>query len=376
MIRLNRTFLLVGVLLVLTGPAGAEIPTPVPARPVDPAMTSSEVVEKARTLFREASALGTAGNYLQALRLYEQSNDLVKSASTLYNIGFCYMKLEDPASAWYSTHQALSAVDWSHGTVPSLSSERASEARAQAQLLYDQLVQVHINLSTSARILVDEKGLVRATSGEVVAHSKAGQSEAQWDTSLILLVTPGKHVFLFVDVETGKSERNEVDVIAGRPVTLQFPNHSLVAAPSVSTSVEPTSTEAPLIILTPAAASPPSLESEATSSDLWTNVYPAAQWSSVTVAGLGIVLAVTGAAVYFSADQRLKHECDQYGDCPEEMAGIIKRHHTASVITNVGIWTTALGGIAGLTIYAFKPRSAQIVALKLKRSELVIAGQF
>lgn len=355
--------------------AGEEPPVQIPV--------GEERIERARQLFREASELGKRGDWPGALAHYERSAELVDSASTRYNIGFCSMKLGDVVSAWYWMQRALDAGGAPTGPAP-LTPDRAADVRDQLAQLSEQLAQVRIELRAPTHVEVDGKPLARAgvetvTGGEtasggsehVVAHERGGVPPGGWQGSLIVLVIPGKHSVRFADVASGAMDTREVGADVGQFVSIVWPEVTPEpdSKPAVPSPAEAARVETRTHVKPAPPARPPRHG--------WVQIYPVVQWTSVGVLAAGGVTAAVGAAVYLTADRKLEGVCDEDGICPDELQSVVDRHRAAGVATNVGIWTAAAGGIAAAAILAFRPKSSSSdLAIEVNAQGIFVHGRF
>jgi hypothetical protein len=118
----------------------------------------------AQRLFDEALKLIDSGNYAEACPKLARSQELAPSGGTLLNLGDCYEKNGQTASAWISFRDAAARA----ATAGQKSAQAAALVRADA--LAPKLVHLTITLAPGARV----SGLEIKRDGQSVSNAELG----------------------------------------------------------------------------------------------------------------------------------------------------------------------------------------------------------
>jgi serine/threonine-protein kinase len=210
-----RKTILVGTtisLLALAAPAGAQA-------------TSDKAAAEA--LFREAGKLFQAGKYTEACPKLAASQKLDPAVGTLMNLGRCYEKTGQTASAWATYSEAADAARAAG------QADREKAARKAAEATEPKL----------ARLLVatKEPGVdVRRDGTALPSASWGGATPVDPGEHVIEASAPGKKTWSAkVTAEAGKTVNVDIPALEAVPVEAAPPVAAAPQATAPSTSVSP-----------------------------------------------------------------------------------------------------------------------------------------
>lgn len=297
------------------------------------AQTSNEAL--AESLFVEARRLIEEGDYVAACPKLVQSNELDPQLGTLLNLGKCYEKNGQTASAW-ATFTELSRLASRAGQ-----KVRATYAAERIEALEPELAYVTLKLSAplpdGVTVRLDEKGLSPAALGTPLPLDPGYRQ---------LSVSAPEHQPWRLTLEVATGSRQEVMIPPLEPL---LPEPEPAPAPPPVTPLPP-----PVFVPRP----PRSVPIESTSSSWW----PVAV-AGYSLAGVGVVAgAITGG---------LALETGGSLDCPRDLcdpvdADDLSRANTLANVSNVSLAVAGAGAILGII--------ATVVALDDDRVE-VSSGQ-
>src|SRR5580700_4693533 len=129
----------------------------------------------AQALFDQARQLMADGKYAEACPKLVESQHLDPGAGTLLNLGHCYEKNGQTASAWVTFKDAAAAADLKHRA------DWSQRARERAQALYSVISKLTIDVPPEARV-----------SGLQIRRDGVEVGSAVWGTPIP--TDPGEHV--------------------------------------------------------------------------------------------------------------------------------------------------------------------------------------
>ncbi len=270
----------------------------------------------AQQLFDEALKLMDAGRFAEACPKLARSQDLAPSGGTLLNLGDCYEKNGQTASAWVSFRDAAARA----ATAGQKQAQAAALVRADA--LAAKLVHLKLTLAPDARV----SGLEIKRDGETVSNAELG---------IEVPVDPGVH----------KLEANA-------PGYLPWTKDVTV---SPSTSVE--SVVIPVLTARPAApAAPPAIAIDTKRGNTQRTIGLIVAGGGLVAAGIG---GIFGLRAFSTNDDALAH-CRSAADatrCDSTGLSLTDEARTQAAISTVlvTIGSAALAG--GLVLFAIAPRA-------------------
>jgi hypothetical protein len=130
----------------------------------------------AQALFEQARQLMADGKFAEACPKFVESQKLDPGAGTLLNLGACYEKNGQTASAWVTFKDAAAAADVKHRA------DWSARARDRARVLE----------ATLSRLIIDVPAEVKAVAGVEVTRDGVEVGSAVWGVPIP--VDPGDHV--------------------------------------------------------------------------------------------------------------------------------------------------------------------------------------
>ncbi len=210
--RFRTTLLAAALLAGIASPALAQSP--------DAGQPPAERVAAAKTLFDQAQQLMDQKKYAQACSKFQASNDQVARVGTLLNLGDCYEKNGQNASAWGAYVDAIT-LGRRQGHP-----EYEDYAKRKVASLEPGLLRVTVNVPPEVRV----PGMTIKRDGKVLL------AEGAWGAPLPM--DPGQHTFE-VTAPTKKTETLHVTVLPGKnaEVTVAKLEDAPVQGPKVVTHV-------------------------------------------------------------------------------------------------------------------------------------------
>ncbi|HEX8795916.1 MAG TPA: hypothetical protein VF765_33435 [Polyangiaceae bacterium] len=270
----------------------------------------------AEALFAEGKRLMDAKNYAQACARFADSQRLDPGVGTLLNLGVCYERNGQTASAWATYKEAARAAK------DAGEAARERFARDHAAALEPKLAKLSVVVPPTSAV----EGLNVTRDGEVVPAGSWG---------LALPVDPGSHV-----IAASAPKRKSVSL----SVTLTAAGAQTVTVPPLESASGENASAAP-------AAAPPKGEqasSAGSSQRTWAIVAGAVGLAAM---GTGVTLGLLG-----------KHEYDQsQSGCKNGVCTQSARQDETSgqSLANVGTWVFVGGAVVaalGVTLYFTAPR--------------------
>jgi hypothetical protein len=284
----------------------------------------------AEALFRDGRALFDQGKYPEACAKFAESERLDPAPGTLLNLGGCYEKNGQTASAWATFKEAMSAShlkgrsDWE------------DLARTRAAALEPKLSRLTIAVASKA-------------DGLTVTRDGSSVGTAEWGTPIP--VDPGSHA---IDAQAPHRK----------------PFHQSVDVPSGGASI--TVTVAELEPADEGGGGTPVPETHASGSTQRT--------IGLVVGGLGIVGLGIGTAFGFSAmskeNDATQHHCDATNHCDETGVQEGKDAQSAATASTIAF---AVGGVAvagGLLLYFTAPKDSSAPTVGLRASAMPGGASF
>jgi hypothetical protein len=283
----------------------------------------------AEALFRDGRALYDQGKYPEACAKLAESERLDPAPGTLLNLGGCYEKNGQTASAWATFKEAMAAshvkgrTDWE------------DLARTRAAALEPTLSRLTIAVASKA-------------DGLTVTRDGSNVGSAEWGTAIP--VDPGSHV---VDAQAPHRK----------------PFHQAVSVPSGGASITVTVAE-----LDPAdqGGGAPTPEPSSNGSTQRT--------IGLVIGGLGIVGIGVGTAFGFIAmskeNDATKNDCDATNHCNPQGVQLGKDAQSAATASTIAF---AVGGIAlagGVLLYFTAPKAPSAPTVGLRASAIPGGGAF
>jgi hypothetical protein len=284
----------------------------------------------AEALFRDGRALYDQGKYPEACAKFAESEKLDPAPGTLLNLGGCYEKNGQTASAWATFKEAMAAshvkgrTDWE------------DLARTRAAALEPTLSRLTIAVGSKADSLA-------------VTRDGKDVGSAEWGTAIP--VDPGSHV---VDAQAPHRK----------------PFHQSIDVPSGGASVTVTVGELDAADESGGTPGPETTPSNGSSQ----------RTIGIVVGGLGVIGVGIGTVFGLSAmskeNDATQHDCDSTNHCTGQ--GVQLGHDAQSAATASTI-AFAVGGIAlagGVLLYFTAPKGASAPTVGLRASAIPGGGAF
>jgi hypothetical protein len=295
------------------------------AAPADAAVTPEAEngrVSGARAAFLRGVELAKIGRWNEALTAFERSNELLRHAVTLFNVGFCERALGHYARAERAFSDAV--ADDASGASSLPADLRTSARELLAEIRTRRSVAVMVADAPDLALLVDGRPLEPVASEPGRAVYVAGvrapaAPEPLAPGTVEVRLDPGTHVFQLT--RSGRAEPDLVETfLPGETRTLLF--RSPLARPEpVHDGVRPASTS------------------------------QGPGWPAITVASVGVLGIVTGTVfgvLSLTAHSELSSECPA-GRCPPSRRDELSRFHTYEDVATggfvVGAAALAAGGV-------------------------------
>lgn len=310
------------------------------------ATEKTDDADKARTLFREGRALASSGQYDEACSKFEQSFEIEKGIGTEFNWADC---LEHTGKLKKAQSMFLVVADAAHEKGQD---DREKVARDRARALDDKLPKLGVDVKEMAdglQVLVDGAAIDRT-------HWATGER-----------IDPGAH-----DIEARAPHKKawslHVEVPAG-------PAKMTITVPKLDD--EPTK-------VTPAAEhpeqTPPPKEAAHAREEKPTTVRQTAKVFLLGGAGVGVLLAGTGLAMYKLSNDNAKDVCPSSVDCtPDDVHRHDEFLHDAAFARalgyiGLGLTGASFVGFTVLTLTAPPNREAPRTSAAFAAAPLVGGG--
>ena len=272
----------------------------------------------AQRLFDEALKLMDSGNYPEACPKLARSQELSPSGGTLLNLGDCYEKNGQTASAWISFRDAAARA----ATAGQKAAQAAALVRADA--LAPKLVHLTITLAPGARVA----GLEIKRDGQPVSNAELG---------IDVPIDPGPHT-----------------VEASAPGRQPWTKDVAIAAGTPTDAVV-----VPLLVARPEAAAAAPVAGPVANPEIGNTQ----RTIGLLVAGGGLLAAgiggVFGLKAFSTNDDALTHCRDAAGGkrCDPTGLSLTDEAHTQATISTVlvTLGTAAIAG--GIVLYMLAPRA-------------------
>lgn len=277
----------------------------------------------AQQLFDEALRLMDAGSFAEACPKLARSEELAPSGGTLLNLGDCYEKNGQTASAWVSFRDAAARA----ATAGQKQAQAAALVRADA--LATKLVRLTLTLAPGARV----PGLEIKRDGLSVSNAELG---------IDVPVDPGLHK-IDASAPGHVTWTKNVSVIAGMPV-------EPVVVPRLEGRVEPAAAVA--------------IGQEPHAGNTQRTIGLVIAGSGLVAAGIG---SVFGLKAFSTNDDALKH-CRDTSDAKRCDATGLELTDEARTQATLSTVLVTLGGAAlagGLAAYLLAPRAPLASAAKV-----------
>lgn len=285
----------------------------------------------AEALFRDGRTLYDQGKYPEACAKFAESERLDPAPGTLLNLGGCYEKNGQTASAWATFKEAMAAAhvkgrsDWE------------DLARTRSAALEPKLSRLTIAVTSKA-------------DGLAVTRDGSSVGQAEWGTAIP--VDPGSHV---VDAQAPHRK----------------PFHQSVDVPANGASITVTVGELDAAD-EGASGGTPLPETHASGSTQRT--------IGLVVGGLGVVGLVVGTAFGLSAmskeNDATEHHCNANDQCDPQGVQLGKDAHSAATASTIAF---AVGGVAlagGVILFLTAPKNTSAPTVGLRASAIPGGGAF
>jgi len=285
----------------------------------------------AEALFRDGRALYDQGKYPEACAKFAESERLDPAPGTLLNLGGCYEKNGQTASAWATFKEAMAAAHVKGRT------DWEDLARTRAAALEPTLSRLTIAVGSKA------DGLAVTRDGKDVGS-------AEWGTAIP--VDPGSHV---VDAQAPHRK----------------PFHQSIDVPTGGASV--TVTVGELDAADEGGGGTPVPETTPSNGSSQRTI-------AFVVGGLGVIGIGIGTVFGLSAmskeNDATQHDCNSANQCNKDGVQLGKDAQSAATASTVAF---AVGGVAlagGVLLYFTAPKSASAPTVGLRASAIPGGGAF
>jgi hypothetical protein len=304
----------------------------------------------AQALFEQARQLMADGKFVEACPKLVESERLDPGAGTLMNLGHCYEKNGQTASAWVTFKDAAAAADLKHRA------DWSSRARERAQALEPMLSRLTIEVPPDARI-----------SGLRVRRDGVEVGPAVWGTPIP--IDPGDHAIeASAPAKKTWSKTTKIGAAAEQahvvvPSLLDEPGPSSASASVASTPAAAKASAAP----PPAPSTPPPAQSDGSTQ----------RTLGLVIGGVGIVGVAVGSVFGILA---MGSESSSKNLCPTDAcASAAAVQDDANARTQATVSTVAMiaGGavlVTGAVIFFTAPKGKAVTGLRLMPA--VGAGEF
>jgi hypothetical protein len=284
---------------------------------VSPDAATAEQSSQASDKYRAGVEALDAGKLDQALTLFRASYDLVASPNSRLMIGRVLARLGKTVEAYREIESAVIEADRAAERSEKYR-KTASAARTELQELKGKVGLVVVQLKTAVSV-----------GGTEIAASDLGKP---------VVVAPGK-VEVVVRSPGGEEERRTVDVLAGKPTTID------VAPPAAAPATGSVAPAAPCPAAAPAPAQPTGIDQRTLA------------WVAGGVGLAGLTTFAVFGALNNKTYSELKKDC--VGDvCPRSSSDDAERGRTYQTLANVGLGVAVVGLGSGLVLAITAPKSA------------------
>jgi hypothetical protein len=295
----------------------------------------------AQALFEQARQLMADGKFAEACPKLAESERLDPGAGTLLNLGHCYEKNGQTASAWVTFKDAAAAADLKHRA------DWSARARERAQALEPGLSRLSIDVPPAMRV-----------SGLQVRRDGVEVGSAVWGTPIP--TDPGHHT-ISATAPAKKTWTTDVTVGAnGDQAKVSIPALQDEPAPS-SAATAPTT---PPVTTTPPPATetapPPPPEPSGSGQRV----------AGIVLAGAGVVGLIVGGVtggIAMGKESQSKNDCPSTTNCTS--ANAVQENSDAKTFGNVSTVGFIAGGVlvaAGAVVFFTAPRERAATALRLE----------
>jgi hypothetical protein len=295
----------------------------------------------AQALFEQARQLMADGKFVEACPKLVESERLDPGAGTLMNLGHCYEKNGQTASAWVTFKDAAAAADLKHRA------DWSSRARERAQALEPMLSRLTIEVPPDARI-----------SGLQVRRDGVEVGPAVWGTPIP--IDPGDHAIeASAPAKKTWSKTTKIGAAAEQahvvvPSLLDEPGPSSASASVASTPATAKAPAAP----PPAPSTPPTAQSDGSTQ----------RTLGLVIGGVGIVGVAVGSVFGILA---MGSESSSKNLCPTDAcASPAAVQDDANARTQATVSTVAMiaGGavlVTGAVIFFTAPKGKAVTGLRV-----------
>jgi serine/threonine-protein kinase len=280
----------------------------------------------AKDLFDEGLKLMDAGKYVEACAKFAASNQSAAKVSTLLNLGNCYEKTGQLASAWGTYNEAIALARRTNRA------DYETFAQQRITLLEPKLMRLTIKVEADARV-----------DGLVVKRDGVPVSAGGWDAAVP--VDPGKHV---IAATAPKKKAWERTVVVDESVPL---------ATIVVTQLEdlpPEPAPATTVPITPPPP-PPEAERPAFPRDAPPQFWTPQRTTGLSIAGGGVVGMGVGAILGLIAKSSYddaRGMCTRAPDaCPQAAVDQSNHAYTMATVSTVLFVVGGLAVIGGGVVY-------------------------
>lgn len=286
----------------------------------------------AQALFDQARGLMQAGKFAEACAKFEESDKLAPGAGTLLNLGGCYEKNGQTASAWATYADAASEADKANRK------DWAAKAKARMEALQPNLSKLSIVVPATSQV----DGLEVKRDGVVVGSSSYG---------VPIPVDPGPHV-IDATAPGHKKWSNVVQVGAKK-------DQIAVTLPPLE--IDPTATAAPVV-----ATTPPTPTTQAPAEPVEPTDKSRGKTQrivGIAVAGVGVVGVAVGAIFGLVA---IGKKGDTSSNCNSDLsrcnsAGVdaMSSARSSATISTVGFIAGGALLVGGVVLYVTAPKPGE-----------------
>ncbi len=286
----------------------------------------------AQALFDQARGLMTAGKFAEACAKFEESDKLAPGAGTLLNLGGCYEKNGQTASAWATYADAASEADKANRK------DWAAKAKARMEALQPNLSKLSIVVPATSQV----DGLEVKRDGIVVGASSYG---------VPIPVDPGPHV-IDATAPGHKKWSNVIQVGAKK-------DQIAVTLPPLE--VDPNATAgAAIVATTPTPTPPPEQNQNQPSEPVDKSRGKTQRIVGIAVAGVGVVGVAVGSIFGLVA---IGKKGDTSSNCNSDLsrcnsAGVdaMSSARSSATISTVGFIAGGALLAGGIVLYVTAPK--------------------
>lgn len=296
----------------------------------------------AQALFEQARQLMADGKFSEACPKLAESERLDPGAGTLLNLGHCYEKNGQTASAWVTFKDAAAAADLKHRA------DWSARARERAQALEPGLSRLSIDVPAGMRV-----------SGLQVRRDGVEVGSAVWGTPIP--TDPGHHT-ISASAPAKKTWTTDVTVGAnGDQAKVSIPALQDEPAPSSATTAPtPAATPGPTAPPPATETAPPPPEPNGSGQ----------RTAGIVLAGAGVVGLIVGGVtggIAMGKESQSKNDCPSTTNCT--VASAVQENNDAKTFGNVSTVGFIAGGVlvaAGAVVFFTAPKARPATALRLE----------